>query len=39
MAPSTEATITPTLEFEPRINFPKWMRALQAFAVKHYKDY
>ena len=38
MAPSTEATITPTLEFEPRINFPKWMRAIQTFAVKHYKE-
>jgi hypothetical protein len=38
MAPSTEATITPTLEFEPRINLPKWMRALQTFSVKHYKE-
>ena len=38
MAPSTEATITPTLEFDPRINFPKWMRAVQTFAVKNYRE-
>ena len=38
MAPSTEATITPTLDLNSRIKCPKWCRAVQTFAVLHYKD-
>ena len=38
MPPSTEAAISPTLEFNPRINYPKWCRAVQTFAVLHYKE-
>ena len=38
MAPSTEATIKPTLEFNSRIHCPKWYRAVQAFAVLHCKE-
>jgi hypothetical protein len=37
-APSTEATIKPTLEFNSRIHHPKWHRAVQTFAVLHYKE-
>ena len=38
MAPTTEAAIKPTLEFNSRIHYPKWYRAVQTFAVLHYKE-
>jgi hypothetical protein len=38
MAPSSEATIKLTLEFNSRIHCPNWCRAVQTSAVLHYKE-
>ena len=38
MAPTTDAVIKPTLELNSRIHYPKWCRAVQTFAVLHYKE-
>jgi hypothetical protein len=38
MAPSTEATMKPILEFNSRINYPKWCRTVHTFAALHYKE-